>query len=206
VGRGPAYRICTGRLVLRCWDPMDASLLKDAIDASIEHLRPWMPWAHDEPTDLQAKVDRLRRCRGSFDLGQDFTYGIFDRQETRVLGSAGLHTRAGPEALEIGYWIHKDHIEQGLATEAAGALTRVAFLVDEVARVEIHCDPTNLRSQAVPRKLGFVHEATLRQRTVAPGGGRRDNMIWALLAEDFPASAAASAALEAFDVLTRKLL
>jgi RimJ/RimL family protein N-acetyltransferase len=55
-GQGPAYRIHTQRLVLRCWHPTDAPLLKAAIDASLEHLRPWLPWAQYEPTDLHRKI------------------------------------------------------------------------------------------------------------------------------------------------------
>ena len=47
------------RLVLRCWNPADAPLLKAAIDGSLEHLRPWMPWARHEPEALEAKVERL---------------------------------------------------------------------------------------------------------------------------------------------------
>jgi RimJ/RimL family protein N-acetyltransferase len=86
------------------------------------------------------------------------------------------------------------------------ALTKVAFLIDRVARVEIQCDPKNVRSLAVPRKLGFVHEATLRQRKVAAGGGRRDSMIWTLLADEFRNSAAVEADTEAFDAIGRKLL
>jgi RimJ/RimL family protein N-acetyltransferase len=81
----------------------------------------------------------------------------------------------------------------------------VAFAVDRVGRVEIHCDPHNLRSQAVPRKLGFTHEATLRQRTRTPDGRPRDTMIWTLLSDDYPTTRAAAAALEAFDVLGRPL-
>jgi RimJ/RimL family protein N-acetyltransferase len=205
-GRGPAYRVQTPRLVLRCWQPVDAAPLKAAIDASLEHLRPWMPWAENEPQELQAKVELLRRFRAEFDLGQDFGYGIFDSAEKQVLGGSGLHPRVGPDAREIGYWIHKDHINRGLATEAAAALTTVAFLIDGVARVEIHCDPQNLRSLAVPRKLGFVHEATLRQRKMASGGARRDSMIWTLLADEFRNNVAFNVGAEAFDALGRKLL
>jgi RimJ/RimL family protein N-acetyltransferase len=179
--------------------------LKEAIDASLDHLQAWMAWAQKEPEDLPAKVERMRQCRGSFDLGQDFTYGIFDRDETRVLGSIGLHPRVGPDAREIGYWVHKDFVGQGLVTEAAGALTAVAFLVDRVARVEIHCDPRNVRSAAVPRRLGFVHEATLRQRLPGLDGKPRDTMIWSLFGADFPASPAAAVDLQAFDVLGRRL-
>ena len=57
---GPAYRIQTPRLVIRCWDPKDAPLLKQAVDDNIDHLLPWMSWARQEPEPLQAKVERLR--------------------------------------------------------------------------------------------------------------------------------------------------
>ena len=171
---GPAYRIVTPRLVVRCWDPSDAPLVKESVDANLEYLRPWMPWAMEEPTDLTARIQWLRKSRGEFDLGKDFTFGIFDREETLVIGGTGLHTRLGPQAREIGYWIRQDHAGQGLATEVAAALTRVAFVVDGVTRVEIRCDPRNTRSAAIPRRLGYQHEATLRRRILGSDGQPRD--------------------------------
>ena len=203
---GPVYRIVTARTVIRCWQPADAALLKEAIDASLDHLQPWMPWAHHEPTDLDAKIATMRTFRGRFDLGQDFVYGIFNRDETLVLGGTGLHTRLGKDAREIGYWIRADAINRGLATEISAALTRVAFEIDRVRRVEIHCDPANVRSAAVPAKLGFSHEATLRRRVDRGGDSPGDAMIWTIFAEDYPASPAAAAEIVAFDAVGRVIL
>jgi RimJ/RimL family protein N-acetyltransferase len=201
---GPAYRIHTRRLVLRCWQPEDAPLLKAAIDASLEHLRPWMPWAHQEPTDVEVKVTLLRRFRGEFDLGKDFVYGVFSRDEKQVLGGTGLHLRLGEGAREIGYWIHREHVGRGLATELASALTKVAFEVDRVERVEIHCDPENHASAAVARKSGFVHENMVHRETA---GGELDcSMIWVMRADAYPTSPAAEAEVEAFDVIGRRIL
>jgi RimJ/RimL family protein N-acetyltransferase len=202
----PAYRIETRRLVLRCWALTDAPQLKAAIDASLDHLRPWMPWAHHHPQEVEAVVELLRPWRARFDLDEDYVYGVWDPGEDRVLGGTGLHTRAGPQALEIGYWIHADHINRGLATETAAALTRVAFEVNQVQRVEIHNDPENVASAAVPRKLGFVHEATLRQRTTDWEGEPRDAMIWTLLAHEYPNSPAAQAEIRAFDAAGNRIL
>ncbi|OQA46998.1 MAG: putative ribosomal N-acetyltransferase YdaF [Chloroflexi bacterium ADurb.Bin325] len=200
--RGPAYRIVTPRLVLRCWDPADAPLLKAAIDVSVEHLRPWMSWAAHEPTDLAAKTALLRTFRGDFDLDRNYFYGIFDRDETAALGSSGFHTQVGPAALEIGYWIRADAINQGFATEVTAALTRVAFEVNRVRRVEIHCVVANVRSAAVPRKLGYQHEATLARR-IAQGDERHDVMIWTLFAEQYADSPAAGIETAAYDALGR---
>ncbi len=206
LGHAPAYRIHTPRLVIRCWQPQDAPLLHTAITQSLDHLRPWMPWAHSEPEELQMKVERLRRFRGLFDLGQDFVYGIFDAHEHAVLGGTGLHTRAGEGAREIGYWIHTDHLNQGLATEVSAALVKVAFEIEQVDRVEIHCDPDNVRSATVPRKLGFTHEATLRRRTPFLDEPRRDRMIWCLFAEEYASSPAALTEIAAFDVIGRRII
>ncbi|MEX0272145.1 GNAT family N-acetyltransferase [Leptolyngbyaceae cyanobacterium UHCC 1019] len=202
----PAYRIHTGRLVLRCWNPGDASLLSTAIAQSLEHLKVWLLWARKEPKDLQQRVGWLRQSRGEFDLGQNFNYGIFNLDETQVLGAIGLHTDSYDDALEIGYWIGAHHINHGLATEAAAALTKVAFEVNQVTRVEIHCAPTNLASAAVPRKLGFTHEVTLRQREEDHEGCKRDSMVWSLFAEDYLTSKAAAARVEAFDAMGQKIL
>src|SRR5213593_3183614 len=88
---GPPYRIASDRLLVRCWDPADAPLLKEAVDASLDHLRPWMPWAYEEPQPVYEKVRLLRRFRGQFDLAKDFVYGIFAPDESEVFGGAGLH-------------------------------------------------------------------------------------------------------------------
>lgn len=203
--KGPAYRVETERTVVRCWNPCDALLLKEAVDSSIDHLRPWMPWAEIEPTEIDAKVQLIRCWRGNFDLGKDFVYGIFDLDERRVLGGTGLATRLGDAALEIGYWIRVDCINQGLATEVVAALTRVAFEVHQINRVEIHCDPSNSRSAAVPRKLGFTHEATLRQRVRGSGGELRDEMVWTLFRDEYPESLAARCRVKAYDAIGARI-
>lgn len=204
--KGPAYRIVTDRLVIRCWTPTDAPLLKAAIDRSLEHLRPWMPWAGTEPQPVETKVARIREWRAKFDKDEDYIFGVFSRDEKQVLGGTGLHTRVGDRAREIGYWVHGAHARQGLATELAGALTRVAFEVDDVGRVEIHCAPDNHASAGVPRKLGYTHEATLRAALAQPDGTLRPTMIWTMLAPELAGSPAARTRTEAYDCRGARLL
>jgi RimJ/RimL family protein N-acetyltransferase len=195
---------------VRCWTPHDAGLIKDAIDASLEHLRPWMPWAHDEPQSLEEKVDLLRAFRSRFDANEDFVYGVFSQDEGRVLGGSGLHRRVGDDAFEIGYWIRSDAVGRGFATEVAAALTHVAFAVSEAERVEIHVDPANQASCRVPRKLGYLEEARLRRRLppIVPAGPKRDALIFSMMVEEYPRSAAsaAAAAIAAFNSAGKRLI
>lgn len=202
---GPAYRILTPRLLIRYWEPSDAPLLKAAVDANREHLKPWMPWASGEAEELNTYVRRLRRWRGNFDHDQDYVYGIFSPDGKQVLGGTGLHTRAGADVLEIGYWIDREHIGQGLATETSAALVRAAFEIHQVQRVEIHCHPENHASASVPRKLGFTHEATLRQRSSNAQGSYDDSMIWTLFRSEYQVSPAAKAPLSSYDAAGRPL-
>jgi RimJ/RimL family protein N-acetyltransferase len=192
-GPPPPRRIETGRLVLRSYEPTDAQLLRDALDESIDHLREFMPWAHEEPKPLEESVERLTRFRDEFEAGQNFTYGIFARDESELLGSTGFHPRVGPRALEIGYWVRASRTRNGIATESTAALTRVAFEHCDVDRVELRIIPENAPSLGVPRKLGFVEEATLRRRLPwLPGEPFRDAVVFSLFREDFAASPAAS--------------
>lgn len=198
------HRIETPRTVIRCWQPSDAALAHDAICASLPELRPWMGWAHDEPLALDREAEKLLGMRVRFDLGEDHIFGVFSRDEREVLGGTGLHARVGPLALEIGYWIRSDRTGQGLATEVTSAVARVAFEHAVVDRVEIRCEPTNERSAAIPRRLGFTHEATLRRR-FAVRDDLRDVMVWSFFLADYLGSAIAQVPIATTDAVGRRV-
>jgi RimJ/RimL family protein N-acetyltransferase len=204
----PPYRIETERLVLRCWDPAEAPKLAASVEASLDHLRPWMPWAHAYPQPLEDTVALLRGFRGRFDLGKDFAYGIFSPDESEVLGGTGLHPRGGEGSFEIGYWVRADESGRGLGTEATAALTRIAFELCGAERVDIRCDPANAASRAIPRKLGYTEEGTLRRRLHGPAGDprRRDAVIYSMFEGELAQSPAASAEVRAFDALGTRLV
>ncbi len=201
----PPYRIETERLVVRCWEPRDAVALTEAVEESVEHLRPWMPWAHHEPQTVDDRVELLRRFRGQFDLGTDFVYGIFAPDDVQVLGGSGLHARLGDDALEIGYWVRASETGNGYVSEAVAALTQAAFVWCGVDRVEIRVDPDNEPSLKVARRLGYVEEATLRRRQLplTEGAERRDLVVFSLLSEELPGSPAAAVAFTAYDAAGR---
>jgi RimJ/RimL family protein N-acetyltransferase len=185
-GPPPPYRIETERLVIRCYEPRDAPLLKDAIDSSLEHLRAWMQWAQLEPQTLEEKTALTKLFRAEFDSGENFTYGIFSTDESELVGGTGLMPRIGPGGLEIGYWIRASATRQGFVTESSAALTRVGVEICEADRIEIRIDPRNEASLGVPRKLGFLEEATLRRRLPSPEGEPlRDVTIFTMFREDF---------------------
>jgi RimJ/RimL family protein N-acetyltransferase len=197
-----AYKIETERLVIRCYEPKDAQKLKDAIDESLEHL---MPWAKNEPETIEQKIARLKTFRGQFDLEQDYTFGIFDKEEKVLIGSTGLHTRRGEKALEIGYWIRQSQIKKGYALESTKALTKVGIEIAQKQRIEIHCEPNNLDSLNIPSKIGYTLEATLKNRTTGTDGTQKDDMVWTMFKEDYEKSEVKNFDIKVYDSTNKKI-
>lgn len=164
--------------VLRLVRTSDAKVIALAVGESLEHLRPWMPWADDESADERFQRQRLRGVQHKAAVGEEWQYGLFPADESRVLGSFGLMTRQGPGTIEIGYWVHVDEIGHGLATLASHALTNVSLALPGITTVYIRCDERNTPSAAVPRRLGYSLEETITRAPEAPGEAGR-LMIWA---------------------------
>ena len=200
------YRIETGRLVMRCWSPNDAPRLRALIDSSDQHLRPYIAWMQDEPMPLAQTAERLREARAKFDRDERYDFAVLDRDETTLLGEAGLFPRVGKGALEVGYWIGAGHTRQGYASEATAALVRVAFKAARVDRVELHCDPANAASMTIAQRLGFSHEATLHRR-FRLNDRYFDSAIWVLFADGYAAGPAASSGpVRAFDCMGMQIV
>ncbi len=154
-------------LVVRRWRRRDVPALQVAVADSLEHLRPWMPWAAAEPQTLPQRRALVRNWNRLWRAGGDVVMGIFE--DGQVVGGTGLHRRRGPAALEIGYWVHVAHTGRGVATRTASLLTSLAFTVPGNEAVEIHHDRANHRSAAVPRRLGFTFVGETPDEPHAPG-------------------------------------
>ncbi len=99
-----------------------------------------------------------------------------------------------------------DAVRQGIATEVTAVLTRVAFEVCGVERVDVQVEPRNEISARVPRRLGFTHEGTLRRRLPrAEGEPRGDSLVFTMLREELAGSPCASYDYVAYDVVGNRL-
>jgi RimJ/RimL family protein N-acetyltransferase len=161
----PELVVCP-RLTLRRWLPADVPALNAAIEASTEHLRPWMPWVAHEPMSVDHRRELIATWDRYWRSGGDTTFGAFLGEV--VVGGAGLHRRAGPDTLEIGYWVHVDHLRRGYATELARGLTTAALSVPGITRVEIHHDAANIASRGVPQSLGYHLDGETSDEPTAP--------------------------------------
>jgi RimJ/RimL family protein N-acetyltransferase len=181
----PAESMREGDLLFRRPLGTDLEELKAAVNSSLSELRPWFPWAQQAATDRSVGEFLSGATRG-WGTGTYFAY-IGRELENGVpsggiVCGCGLHARLGPGALEIGYWVRTDRTRRGIATRAADALTRAAFALPGVERVQIHCDQSNRPSAGVAAKLGYVLDHTEPKEPAAPGETGRF-MVWVRLVE-----------------------
>jgi ribosomal-protein-serine acetyltransferase len=165
-----------GPVTLRRSREADLDAVFRAVTESLDHLRPWMPWATNYTR--QSAAEFLARMDRAWAEGTEYSYAIITGGA--LAGWCGLMARIGPGGLEIGYWVHQAYTRRGLATAASAALVDQAFRLPGVDRVEIVHDELNVASGGVPRKLGFT-EAGRRPLEEPAAEGTGVGVVWRLV-------------------------
>jgi RimJ/RimL family protein N-acetyltransferase len=101
---GPAYRIETPRVILRCWEPADTPALRALLADNLEHLRPWVPWIADEPKPVEEKLREVRGWRAAFDQDQMWNYALLSAEDGALAGNLVV-CRHSPDTVDLGGWV-----------------------------------------------------------------------------------------------------
>jgi RimJ/RimL family protein N-acetyltransferase len=131
--------------------------------------------------DALAYVERQHERLTS---GIGYSFAIAETVTDQAVGQIGLwmhdyrHGRAS-----IGYWIAPGQRRRGHATAAIRALTRWAFTLRGIARLELYVEPWNEGSWQAAERSGFRREGLLRSWQ-AVGRERRDMYMYSLLASE----------------------
>jgi len=170
----------TDRLFIRMPLPGDGKVVAQAINESIEELKPWMPFAQDKQTVEEAEIN-IRKSHAQFLQREDLRLLIFFKETGEFIGSSGLHRMNWDvPKFEIGYWIDSRFSRKGYMTEAVEGIINFALKELGARRLEIRCDSNNVKSRAIPEKLGFKLEGILENDDVAANGlDLRDTCIYA---------------------------
>ncbi len=172
--------IVTERLLIRMPKPGDGEAVYQAMQASMEDLKPWMPWARANQTVEDVELN-VRKAHMQFLAREDLRLHIFHKETGGLIASSGLHRIDwNLPKFEIGYWIDSRYSGKGYITEAVEAIAGFAFTELGARRVEIRCDPENLKSRKVAERIGFSLEAILKKNMLsADGKVPRDTCIYA---------------------------
>lgn len=170
----------TERLLIRKPMPGDGKAVYEAMQASLDELKPWMPWAHTNQSEQDVEAN-IRDSIAKFISREDLRLHIFNKDSGEFIGSTGLHRIdwAVPK-FEIGYWIDTRFAGRGYITESTQALTKFAFSELNAKRVEIRCDSLNRKSRSIPKRLGYTLEGILKNNSISVESKElRDTCIFA---------------------------
>jgi len=167
---------------LRQFEPQDAAELFAAADRNRAYLRTWLPWV-----DLTRSATDVRqfivRATSQYNANLGPNAGIWI--DGKLAGSVGCHQIDwANRSCSIGYWLEGARQGQGIVTRCCRSL--IDHLFDDLGlhRVVIQCGAGNLRSCAIPQRLGFTREGLLRE---AEWVNDRwvDLYIWSMLEQDW---------------------
>ncbi len=175
----------TPRLLVRAPRPGDGAEIAAAVRESIAELRPWMDWAQGPLSTVEEMEVFARRGQARFMAREALDFNAYRKETGALVAKLGVpRLDWSVPKFEIGYWIRTRFAGQGLMTEAVNGLVTFGFDVLGARRIEIRCDPRNVRSAAVAIRLGFVLEGVLKNDQRAPDGSLRDTAVYARVAAE----------------------
>ena len=170
------------KLSLRLRKEEDSKEAFGLVDKNREELRRWLPWV-DSTLSADDTKKYIIECREKFEKKETADFGIV--YENSLVGSGGFNKiDLVNEWAEIGYWLDGDHQGKGIMTEAVKAMINYGFNELHLHRIRIRCDSLNVKSKAIPERLGFKLEGVQREDHKY-GGEFSDGLIYGLLKNEW---------------------
>lgn len=155
-----SFRLDSG-ISLELLAPRHARGLYEAVDENRDHLRPWMAWVDSTRSvaDIEAFISTTLN-----QVANNSGFQTVIRSGEKIVGVVGMHRIDWRNRLtSLGYWLAKDAQGKGTMTQACAAYVAHSFVELGLHRVEIRCATENSKSRAIPERLGFVFEGTVRE-------------------------------------------
>ena len=170
----------TGRFVLRPLTRADAPALYPSF--SDPDLMRW--WSRGPFASVEELAEWLVPDSG-WEEGR--SWAVAESEAGRALGRLSAIDR-GDGITELGWLVVRERQGEGIAREALAALITHLFRGERRRRLYADIDPDNTASNRLVESLGFTLEGRLREQWTTHIG-RRDSLIWGLLASEWPGQA-----------------
>lgn len=171
-----------GDIVLRQLILSDAENLFDLTDRNRAHLAPWFWWV-EKTNNVEDSKRFLEEKTKKFDDKTEITCGIW--YKNKLIGLISLTgIDFNTHTAEVGYWLDFEYQGKGIMTNSCKLLINYAFKTLNLHRLEIRHIEQNEKSKAVIQRLGFVHEAHLREASFV-NGKYFDDDFYSLLEQEW---------------------
>lgn len=154
-------KVVNENLELRLVSEKYAEELCSVVAENLEHLEEWLPWATKDYSVDTAK-DFIQTNLNGFAKNEFPSFFIF--YENKLVGGIGYNNvNKSDQNAEIGYWLKKKLQRNGIVTKCCRNVIDSGFNELNLNRIIIKCATENLKSQAIPERLGFTKEGVARQ-------------------------------------------
>jgi len=131
------------------------------VNSNREHLRNWLAWVDATKSEKDTE-SFINSSLNGFVSGNGFSCAIY--YQNRIAGVIGYnHINQDHRNATIGYWLGESFLGKGIMLKACRVIVDHGFEEIKLHRLEIRCAATNIKSQAIPNKLGFKKEGCFRQ-------------------------------------------
>lgn len=159
-----------------------AEALSRLVQQDYDHLKAWLPWVKPDYSADDARAF-INRYLGRLAENDGLMLAIFYRGQ--FAGSINYHYWQWHSGrTELGYWLGHDFWGKGLISQSVAVLTTYAFETLGLNRVEILTDVVNVRSAAVPKRLGYAYEG-IRKQWFRLDGQWKDVDVYYMLANNW---------------------
>lgn len=154
------YRV-DENIVLKLVDMNDVDIFHKMCLKNYDHLKDWMSWVEKE-TPKENVENFIKGCMKQFaeNLGVQCTI-VYKGSVCGIIGHNAMNNMH--KSVSIGYWLDKDFTGKGIMTKSCKAIIDMTFDDYDIHRIEIRTATENLKSSAIPERLGFMKEGTIRQ-------------------------------------------
>jgi ribosomal-protein-serine acetyltransferase len=167
---------------LQLFQPHHASKLFQLVEDNRRHLDEWLPWVENMTSTYHFETI-IPIWLQQFSENNGFNVGILYKE--KLVGSIGL-TQIDwyNKQTSIGYYLSKKAEGHGIMTRSVQALLNYTFFDLGLNRVEIRCGEKNIKSRAIPERLGFVKEGKIREGELLHGHFH-DLIVYGMLSKDW---------------------
>ncbi len=159
-----------------------AEEITKVVQKNLEQLKLWMPWA-TEAYSIDSAREFIKHNLTEYAENGSFSASIILGK--KFVGGVGFHNLdIKNKSAHIGYWLAREAQGKGIMTRCCRVLFDYLFGEFGLNRLQINCNIENLKSRAIPERLGFQLEGIHRQVEFFDNRFG-DWAVYAMLAEDW---------------------
>ncbi len=179
--------LLTTRCVVRRFREHDGKALYQLLDNNRDYLLDHFPYLMAEAGKSRKGAEVfVRECIAEWLLQQRYAMGVWSNETTELIGFVQVFSIdwAVPSG-ELGFFIDREFIRQGIMTEVLARVVRFAFLQLELEKLVVKTLVDNYASQRLVRRVGFSREGDLRGEYRLPSGTLVDLMRFGFVRETY---------------------